>query len=116
MNNVELERAKVVAEKASLTKSDFLSNMSHEIRTPMNAILGMADLLWESPLNAEQREYVSAFRRAGVGLLTLINAILDLSKVESGKFELNPVDFHVDDLIGTAEMLRVRAEGPCLLS
>jgi len=111
MNNVELEKAKAAAEKASLAKSDFLSSMSHEIRTPMNAILGMADLLWESPLNAEQREYVGASRRAGASLLTLINAILDLSKIESGNFELHPVDFHLEDLVAAAEMLRVRAEG-----
>jgi two-component system sensor histidine kinase/response regulator len=58
------------------THTDFLSSMSHEIRTPMNAILGMADLLWESELSGEQREYVGAFRRAGTNLLTLINLIL----------------------------------------
>ena len=58
--------------------------MSHEIRTPMNAILGMADLLWESPLAGDQRQYVEIFRRAGHTLLALINDILDLSKIEVG--------------------------------
>jgi signal transduction histidine kinase len=78
-------RLKLVAERATRAKSDFLANMSHEIRTPLNSIIGMADVLSSSPLTPEQQKYVEVFQRNGVGLLNLINDILDLSKVESGK-------------------------------
>jgi signal transduction histidine kinase/CheY-like chemotaxis protein/HPt (histidine-containing phosphotransfer) domain-containing protein len=86
-------RARESAEAATRAKSRFLANMSHDIRTPMNAILGMADLLWESPLNEEQKEYIAIFRSAGESLLALINDILDLSKVEAGGIELEAVSF-----------------------
>jgi CheY-like chemotaxis protein len=77
----------------------------------MNAILGMADLLWASKLNVEQRQYVGAFRRAGHNLLTLINDILDLSKIEAGRIDLHSVDFELDDLVAAAlDLMRVRAD------
>jgi signal transduction histidine kinase/DNA-binding response OmpR family regulator len=105
-----LRLARDAALDASRAKSAFLANMSHEIRTPMNAILGMAELLAETPLTADQREYVGMFQRAGDALLEMLNDILDLSKVESGQLELESQAFDPTELLeDVAEVLAVPA-------
>jgi len=96
---VSANKMAVEAETASMAKSAFLANMSHEIRTPMNGILGFADLLLEEELTTEQREAAETIKKSGKNLLNLINDILDLSKVESKKIELESTPFNVESLI-----------------
>ncbi|MGQ3051133.1 MAG: response regulator [Roseateles sp.] len=96
---VELVRARVAAEAASQAKSDFLANMSHEIRTPMSGALGMLNLLLRTELSPRQLDYASKARTAAQALLAVINDVLDFSKVEAGKMELDPHRFELSDFM-----------------
>jgi two-component system sensor histidine kinase/response regulator len=104
--NRRLARAVAAAEEASRMKSDFLANMSHEIRTPLNGVVGMVTLLSGTPLSAEQREYVEMARGSSDTLIGVVSDILDVSKIEAGRLELDMQDFDLHDLIGaTRDML-----------
>jgi polar amino acid transport system substrate-binding protein len=104
-HEAELAEARYLAESANRAKSEFLANMSHEIRTPLNGVLGMAELLGFTELTSRQQEYLDCIRSSGKSLLSLINDVLDLSKIEAGKVELEYLDFSlghaVQDVVNT---------------
>ncbi|HXJ43280.1 MAG TPA: two-component regulator propeller domain-containing protein, partial [Bryobacteraceae bacterium] len=98
----DIERLLAKTQEASRFKDEFLANMSHEIRTPMNGILGMTDLVLDSDLTQDQREYLSDAKASAESLLALLNDVLDLSKIEAGRLDLNPVSFSLRECIGEA--------------
>lgn len=110
VQNRKLDKAKKAAEESKVVKEQFLASMSHEIRTPLNAILGFKDLLKSTKLSNEQTEYVNSIDFAGQNLMVIINDILDLSKIEAGKFEFsrNHIDIH-KNIQSVIELIQQRA-------
>ena len=111
LNNLELVKAKEAAEEATLAKSQFLSTMSHEIRTPLNAIIGLANLLKENNPRPEQKDNLEVLKTSSNNLLAILNDVLDFSKLEAGKVNIEFVDFNLKSLVGHLfELFNIKAQ------
>jgi signal transduction histidine kinase len=109
----EAERAREEAERASRAKSEFLANINHELRTPMNGIIGTIELLQGTEVNREQRDYLTVARTAAEQLMRIIRDTLDVSRIEAGKLELEPIRFSLDECLATlGRMLSLRPDAP----
>jgi len=107
----KLTKAKAAAEEANKSKSEFLANMSHEIRTPLNGVIGMSNLLTDTPLTNDQKELTTTLKASATTLLSLIEDILDISKIEAGRFSIEETNYDLHSLINnTVSMLKVQAE------
>ncbi len=112
----QLLRKTQCAQEASRAKSHFLATMSHEIRNPLNSIIGMVDLLWESELDTVQRKYVEVFQRCGASLMRLVNDLLDISKIESGRIDLEAIEFDLAEVADqTIQLMGPKAAAKGLL-
>ena len=107
----KLTKAKAAAEEANKSKSEFLANMSHEIRTPLNGVIGMSDLLADTPLTSDQKELATTLKASANTLLSLIEDILDISKIEAGRFSIEETNFDLHSLVNnTIAILKIQAE------
>ncbi len=111
LTDLELKKSKDFAEESLKVKNEFLANMSHEIRTPLNAVIGFTDLLLETELTVEQRNYLSTMRNSGEILLSLINNVLDLSKLESEKLDLEEIPFNLHQYVNNiVKLMKIKAD------
>ncbi len=101
----EMKKARIIAEEANLAKSEFLANISHEIRTPLNAVLGFADLLEGMTMDAVQKKYLDSIKSSGKSLMTLINDLLDLSRIEAGKYNISMAPLDMRNLLAEVHVI-----------